>query len=256
MIEELLATGDREIYPTPNQWVRVVRDLIDLEREDVGPLGPFERDFIIQRHGPAPVIRELAKAREYSTIVCARGYAMAMDVNDFPPASFTAVNTTTTETELWNPAIWTPVPANDPRAGKAYRATYGGVLGTAGAGPTLQFQPRWSQSTATPPTGTTLGISTAPTLTASLSSVPFYGTFTYGWRTIGVAASGGTGTGNGFVAWGGAAGAAGVILPMGGTVTSSVDQTTAQGLLIGVIWGTSSASNTITAQWAVMQSYN
>ena len=244
------------------EWRRITDDIIERERAALaggstwGRWGPWERDRALNERGLDSVLRNIIRAGERPDIVATRGYAMGMDVNDFPPSSFTAVNTTTSETGLWTPNIWSPAPANDPRAGKAYKVSFGGILGTSSSAPTATWTPRWTQSTAVPPTGTTLGASTGTTLIASLSSVPVYGEFTLGWRTLGLAASGGTATGNGFVCMGGLTTAAGIIQVIGGTAASSVDQTTAQGLLVSITWSASNASNTVTCQWVVMQSLN
>ena len=74
-----------------------------------------------------------------------QGFA-SLDVNDFPPASFTPVANSASETNLWTPAIWTPIPANDMRAGKIYKLSFGGIISTTGT-PTIIFTPRCGQST-------------------------------------------------------------------------------------------------------------
>jgi hypothetical protein len=62
------------------------------------------------------------------------------DVSDFPPSSHTAVANTVTRTNLWVPGIWTPIPAMDARAGKAYQLRCGGII-SATASPTIIFNP-------------------------------------------------------------------------------------------------------------------
>ena len=242
---------------TRNEWDDLRRDVIERERALMGPFGgPFERDRLLRTKAPSEVLYQLAKGRELPDVVCTRGYAMGVDYNDFNPSSFNSVNTTTSETGLWTPNIWTPIPANDARAGKAYKVSFGGVLGTSSSAPTAAWTPRWTQSTAVPPSGTSLGASTAVTMTASLSAVPWYGEFTMGWRTLGLAASGGTATGNGFIVIGDLTTTAAKVQSIGGTAASSVDQTTAQGLLVSITWGTSQANNTATCQWVLLQSLN
>jgi hypothetical protein len=178
----------------------------------------------------------------------------AADVAQFPPASHTAVANTTTRTNLWVPAIWTPINAQDLLAGKAYRLYCGGVISTTGT-PTIIFNPTFGQSV-TPASNIALGASITLTTGTGLSAVPWYAEFTLGIRSLGIAASGSTGTGNGFVTIGGPAATASQTVAIGATVPTTLDHTTAQGLCLDVTWGTASASNTITAQWTLLTSLN
>lgn len=177
----------------------------------------------------------------------------ASDITDFSPASHTAVANTTTRTNLWVPALWTPIAALDPKPGKIYRLCAGGIISTT-ATPTIVFNPTFGQS-ATPASNIALGATTTWTL-GTLSSAPWYAEFILGFRQLGIAASGATCTGNGFVVVGGASGAVGQSVPMGGTVVTTADHTTAQGMVLDVTWGAASASNTITCQWTALQSLN
>lgn len=183
----------------------------------------------------------------------ARQSFAAADIAQFPPASHTAVFNTVTRTNLWVPALWTPIPAQDPQSGKAYRLRCGGVISTTGT-PTIIFNPTFGQS-ATPGSNLALGASNTVTL-GTLTTVSWYADFVFGFRTLGIAAAGASGTGNGFVVVNGAAAAVGQMIPIGGTVVTTADQTTAQGLCLDVTWGTASASNTITAQWTLITSEN
>lgn len=177
----------------------------------------------------------------------------APDLAEFPPASHTPVANTVTRTNLWNPALWTPIAALDPKPGKVYLLRCGGIISTTGT-PTIVFNPTFGQS-ATPASNLALGATTTFTL-GTLSSAPWWAEFLLGIRSLGIAASGATATGNGYVVVGGAAGAVGQTVPMGGTVVTTADHTTAQGLVLDVTWGSASASNTITAQWTTLQSLN
>lgn len=177
----------------------------------------------------------------------------AADLAEFAPASHTAVANTTTRTNLWVPALWTPIAALDPKPGKAYLLRAGGIISTTGT-PTIVFNPTFGQST-TPGSNVALGATTTWTL-GTLSSAPWYAEFALGFRQLGIAAAGATCTGNGFVVVGGASGAVGQSVPMGGTVVTTADHTTAQGMVLDVTWGAASASNTITCQWTLIQSLN
>ena len=182
-----------------------------------------------------------------------QGFTSA-DVVDFPPASFAAVANTVTRTNLWTPAIWTSIPAFDMRAGKMYRMTAGGIISTTGA-PTVIFNPTFGQST-TPATNIALGASTTTATGTGLANASWFVDFVLGCRQIGVAASTATITGNGSIQIGGPAATASIGLALGGTVVTTADQTTAQGLCLDITWGTASASNTITCQWANVRSLN
>lgn len=178
---------------------------------------------------------------------------VAADVAEMPPASHTAVTANGTRTNLWNPALWTPIPALDLKPGKGYHLRCGGILSTTTGSNTIIFNPTFGQSS-TPASNAALGASTTVTLTASLSNVPWWAEFVLSVRSLGIAAAGATITGNGFVTIGGAAAAAGIIIPIGGTVVTNADHTVAQGLGLDVTWG--AASNSITAQWSLLQSLN
>lgn len=176
----------------------------------------------------------------------------AVDGADAAPASHTAVTASATRTNLWNPALWSFIPAMDMRAGKCYLVRCGGVLSTNSSGTnSIIFNPTFGQSS-TPASNLALGVSTTVTLTNSLSSVPWWAEFLLTCRSLGVAASGATVTGNGYAVIGGAAAAAGIVIPFGGTVVTTADHTTAQGIALDVTWG--AASNSITAQWQLLQS--
>jgi hypothetical protein len=232
-------------------------DLIDKERESGLCCGPFERSLLLER-APERARRYLLKALEFPTIV-------NMPMSPFtgpgegqpvgPPASFTSINTTNVETNLWTPAIWTPIPANTMYAGKLYKVSYGGIFSTSSVAPTSTWTPRAGQSS-TPASNVTLGASTATTMIASLASVPFYGEFTLVIRALGLAASGATGTGNGFVVIGGITTAAGIVQSMGAAVPTTIDNTTASGLIVSQTWGTNAAANTLTCQWTLLRSLN
>ena len=178
----------------------------------------------------------------------------AADVAQFSPASHAAYASSTTETNLWNPALWTPINAFDPQPGKAYHLRCGGIISTTGT-PTITFTPRWGQS-ATVATNVTLGASIALTTGSALANVPWFAEFVLGFRQLGIAASGATATGNGFVVIGGPAATASQVVTIGATVPTNLDHTTAQGLILTATWGTNSASNTITTQWTFLTSLN
>lgn len=235
-----------------------------IEREQAAgmPYGPFHRQWLFER-APEKVRailatmqaeRRKADERGFDIVASKQGFT-ATDYADFPPASFTAINTTTTETNLWNPGIWGSLPIGEIRGGRGWQLDFGGVHGTT-ATPAISFRARVGTNNATPPTGVDLGV--GPTMTlGTFTAQPFYGTGIFGCRSIGVAASGATMTGSGYVICAGAAAATTVATCVfGGAVPTTVDHTVAQGLSVSVIWGTSSGSNTITAQYMICRSVN
>lgn len=237
-----------------------IEELVDKEREWGVQFGPYHREWLLSRANlPERILRNLEMARKHPHLVMTKQGFSAMDVQDFPPGSFPAIASTTTETNVvgttaGNAARWGGVPANDARGGKAYECRFGGILSTTGT-PTVAWTPRWGQSdTAT--SNVILGVSTAVATGSGLASVPVFGEFTFGLRSQAIAVTAGTGTGNGFVVLGNVAAAASQLFAMGSTVATTLPTESAQGLMISLTWGTNSASNTFTCQWFIVRSYN
>jgi len=238
---------DAEIL-TGRRWRTLCEEIIDMERAGGMTLGPFERARLMER-APESTIRLLEKARRHPDLVCANSpFQSPVGQPSAPPSSFTAVNTTNVETNLWVPGIWSPVGGNDMQAGKVYEHKSGGVFGTSSVAPTALWTPRLGQS-ATPSSNVSMGASTATTMIASLSAVPWFSQFTWTIRSLGMAASGATATGNGFVVIGGLTTATGVVQSIGGGIPTTVDNTAATGYILSLTWGTNAAANTATCQW-------
>jgi hypothetical protein len=233
---------------TGRNWRTMLDELIDHERDHrAAILGPWEKWLYLER-APESTKRLLAKGRQHPEIVNLNGLVAPEGQPSGPPTSFTAVNTTNVETNLWVPGIWTPIPANSMTSGKLYQGNAGGILGTSSAAPTALWTPRCGQS-ATPSSNITLGATTGTTMIASLAAVPWSWQFMLNVRSIGLAASGATATGNGYVVIGGLTTAAGIVQSMGGTVATTIDNTAATGLALSITWGTNAATNTVTCQW-------
>jgi len=245
---------------TGRAWRLKCEEVIDMERESMGGMGPMERDWLLTRPISEWKRRLLLGVNDGFVNVkdgqlcpiaiggAASPFASVVGQASAAPTSFTAVNTTNVETNLWVPAIWSPIPANDMAAGKVYKCEAGGVLGTSSAAPTVTWTPRCGQS-ATPASNVTLGATTASTMIASLSAVPWFWEFTMVIRSLGLAASSATATGNGYIVIGGITTATGVVQSMGGAIPTTVDNTAATGLILSNTWGTSQAANTVTAQY-------
>lgn len=237
-----------------------------IEREQAAGVafGPFHRQWLFDRAPErvrqilAEMNAERAKAAErgFELVASGQTFTAAFDTVRFPPANLrAAINTTTTETNLWDPGIWAPLPVGSIQAGVGWQVDFGGVMGTTGT-PAISFRARVGTNNSAPPTGTDLGV--GPTMTlGTISAVPFHGSGIFGCRSIGVAASGATLTGSGFVICPGAAAATTVATCVfGSAIPTTVDNTVAQGLSVSVIWGTSSASNTLTPQWCFPRTLN
>jgi hypothetical protein len=230
-----------------------------IEREQAAGIafGPFHRKFMLER-APEKVQRILEEMRrtEHVGLLCSEQGFADMAYRDFPPANLrAAINTTTTETNLWDPAIHAPRPVGSIRGGKAWALTFGGLMGTT-ATPAISFRARCGTNNSAPPTGTDLGV--GPTMTlGSFTAQPFHGQGLFGCRVSGVAASGAAIAGSGFVICPGAAAATTVVTAVfGGALPTTVDDTIAQGLSVSVIWGTSNVANTLTPHYVVDQTLN
>ncbi len=258
-----MITVENEGVIEGRRWKALYEALVVSEREDMGGYGPFERRWVLERCRPKERIRVLLEGVNTGLVRVAGGQLMprvsGAAASQFAspegqpvanPTSHTSVNTTNVETNLWVPAIWTPIPANSMITGKIYIGKAGGVLGTSSAAPTATWTPRCGQS-ATPSSNVTLGATTGTTMIASLAAVPWKWEFELAIRALGLAASGASGTGNGCIFIGGLTTAAGIVQVMGGTVASTLDNTAATGLILSNTWGTNAAANTVTAQYTV-----
>lgn len=230
-----------------------------IEREQAAgqPFGPFHRQWQLDR-APEKVHAILAEMRrcEFVGLMNAEQGFVSADYRDFPRLDLrTAIATTTTETNLWDPAIHAPLPVGSIRGGKAWQVSFGGVMGTTST-PAISFRARCGTNNSAPPTGTDLGV--GPTMTlGTMTAQPWYGEGKFGCRSIGVAASGCTMTGNGFAVCPGAAAATTTpVCVFGGAIPATIDDTIAQALGVSMIWGTNSGSNTITPQWMMHLSLN
>jgi hypothetical protein len=139
------------------------------------------------------------------------------------------------------------------RAGKVYKVSFGGIFTSTATPGTLTWTPRAGQSS-TPSSNASLGASNATAPPASLTNAAWYGEFTMGIRSLGLAASGATAAGNGFVIVQGAAASSAVVYCMGGTKPTNVDNTAASGLIVSLT--ISVASQSYTCDWVAMRSYN
>lgn len=164
-------------------------------------------------------------------------------------ASGSALVSTSAEA-LWIAATFTPIFANDPKAGKIYCVRAGGILSTAGSG-TLILIPQYGALG-----GTTLGTSQTVTVPINMANVAWRLEFDLIFRVIGAAGANSTCIGTGFLITAPftSAPAAGLscVIPFGGT-SASVDATINSGVTISK---TLSVAGSVTTQYAYIFSRN
>ena len=162
---------------------------------------------------------------------------------DPPVASGSALVATTAEV-LWTGALYTPVFANDPKAGKIYSVRAGGILSTSASASTLILAPLYN--------AVALGASVTQTVPPSLTNVPWYLQFDLVFRVINGSTSTCIGTGL-FVCGATAATAgSGFALSMGGT-SGTVDITANTSITVNK---TLSVAGSVTTQFAYIFSRN
>lgn len=158
-------------------------------------------------------------------------------------ASGSALVATTAEA-LWIAATFTPIFANEPKAGKIFTVKAGGILSTGASG-TLILVPQYGVLG-----GTTLGTSQTVTVPINMANVPWRLEFDLVFRTIGAAGANSSciGTGTFVTCPFTSAPAAGIscVIPFGGT-SASVDATINSGITFSK---TLSVAGSFTTQYA------
>lgn len=164
-------------------------------------------------------------------------------------ANGTALVSTSAEA-LWIGATFTPIFANDPKAGKIYSVKAGGILSTGASG-TLILIPQYGVLG-----GTTLGTSQTVTMPINMTNVAWRLEMDIVFRTIGAAGTNSTciGTGVFTTAPFTSAPAAGLscAIPFGGT-SAAVDATINSAITISK---TLSVAGSMTVQYAYIFSRN
>lgn len=150
----------------------------------------------------------------------ARQYLADGPFIDPPITDPLSANTATTAVDMWTGATFTPIYANDPKAGKIYIVEAGGIISTSTSG-TLTITPFYGTNA-----GVALGASGAQTVPVSLTNVPWYLRFMLVFRSVGAAGANSTCVGAGQFSMSGtlATAGSGMNLAFGGTV-ASVDAT-------------------------------
>jgi hypothetical protein len=143
-------------------------------------------------------------------------------------ANGTALTSTSAEA-LWLGTQFTPIYANDPKAGKIYCVRAGGIMSTGASG-TMILIPQYGALG-----GTTLGTSQTVTMPINMSAVAWRLEFDLVFRVIGATGANSTCIGTGFFVTAPftSAPAAGLscVIPFGGT-SATVDATANSGITI------------------------
>lgn len=178
----------------------------------------------------------------------ARQYLQDGPFIDPPVSAPLSANTATTATDMWSGAQYTPIFANDPKAGKVYCVQAGGVLTTSTSG-TLTITPFYGTNA-----GVAMGASGAQTVPVSRTAIAWFLTFMVVFRTVGAAGANSTCIGEGCFNLGGtlATAGSGMTLPFGGTV-ATVDATVNKDI---TIQKTLSVAGSFTTDWALIYSLN
>lgn len=166
---------------------------------------------------------------------------------DAPVANLTTLSATTIE-DLWAGIVWTPIFANDPKAGKVYCVRAGGTISLTGG--TAIITPQIG------PGGTTLGVSlTVGTVTAAIAA--WYLAFDLVFRVIDPAGStASTCVGTGFMSFNGGVGSGTAnpnMIVFGGTPVTNYNATINNNITIRK---TLSATNSVIPQFVYQFSRN
>jgi len=179
----------------------------------------------------------------------ARQYFQEGPYIDTLVASGTPLTSTSAEA-LWIGATFTPIYANDPKAGKVFCVRAGGIMSTGASG-TMIIIPQYGVLG-----GTTMGTSQTVTMPINMTAVAWYLQFDFVYRIIGAAGANSTAIGTGFFVTAPftSAPAAGIscVIPFGGT-SAAVDATINSGITISK---TLSVAGSMTVQFAYIFSRN
>lgn len=179
----------------------------------------------------------------------ARQYLQDGPYIDPPVTSPLAADVATTAVSMWSGAQYTPLFANDAKAGKIYVVEAGGLITTAATG-ALTIAP--GLGTSSP--GTTLGTSIAQTVPATSLSGPWFMRSVWVVRTVGAAGANSTMMGEGLFQSGGVAATSnsGLDVTFGGT-SCAFDATVNN---FFTFQKTLSVSGSFTTHWCYVYSLN
>lgn len=168
-----------------------------------------------------------------------------------PPVTAPASYTTTTIAPLWPAAAWTPIFANDPKAGKIYCVRAGGIITMSVNTCSLLITPKYGTG------GVALGAGPAQILPV-MSNIPWILHAELVFRTIGVAGANSACVLSGAMFTQGtlATPGAGSVIPFGSTASVNVDATINANIEINTTLGGTTGSPVLQTFWAYLFSRN
>lgn len=168
-----------------------------------------------------------------------------------PPVTAPASYTTTTIGPLWPAAVWTPIFANDPKAGKIYCVRAGGIITMSVNTCSLLITPKYGTG------GVALGAGPAQLLPV-MASIPWYLQAELVFRSIGAAGANSTCILSGVLSIQGtlATAGSGSNVVFGSTASVSVDATINANIEINTTLGGTTGSPVLQTLWAYLFSRN
>jgi hypothetical protein len=168
-----------------------------------------------------------------------------------PPVTAPGAYSTTTIAPLWPAASFTPIFANDPKAGKIYCVRAGGIITMSVNTCSLLITPKYGTG------GVVLGAGPAQVLPV-MTNVPWYLQAELVFRTIGAAGTNSTAVLSGVMSMQGtiATAGAGTNIVFGSAASVSVDATINANIEINTTLGGTTGSPSIQTLWAYLFSRN
>lgn len=168
-----------------------------------------------------------------------------------PPVTSPGAYSTTTIAPLWPAAAWTPIFANDPKAGKIYCVRAGGIITMSVNTCSLLITPKYGTG------GVALGAGPAQILPI-MTNIPWYLQAELVFRTIGVAGTNSTACLSGVMSIQGtlATAGAGTNVVFGSTAPVSIDATINANIEINTTLGGTQGSPSLQTLWAYLFSRN
>lgn len=162
-----------------------------------------------------------------------------------PPVVSPSSYTTTTIVPLWPAAAWTPIFANDPKAGRIYCVRAGGIITMSVNTCSLLITPKYGTG------GVVLGAGPAQILPI-MTNIPWYLQAELVFRTIGVAGANSTAVLSGVMSIQGtlATAGSGSNVVFGSTASVSVDATILANVEINTTLGGTTGAPVLQTFWA------
>lgn len=169
-----------------------------------------------------------------------------------PPVAAVGAYSTTTIVPMWPAARYTPIFANDPKAGKVYRITAGGIITMSVNTCTLIITPKYGTG------GVALGPSPAQLLPV-MTNIPWRLSAELVWYDIGApggANSHGVLSGVLLIQGTIATAGAGTVIPFGSTATVALDASILSNIEINTTLGGTTGAPSINTLFAFIQDLN